>query len=45
MIDETHRLGKKAGCHNYGGEGQKNAIIAGCDTIDTHSDSIRNKPI
>ena len=34
MIDETHRLGKKAGCHNYGGEGQKNAIIAGCDTIE-----------
>jgi imidazolonepropionase-like amidohydrolase len=34
MIDETHRLGKKAGCHVYGGEGQRNAIIAGCDTIE-----------
>ena len=34
MIDETHRLGKKTGCHVYGGEGQKNAIIAGCDTIE-----------
>jgi imidazolonepropionase-like amidohydrolase len=34
MIDETHRLGKKAGCHVYGGEGQKNAIVAGCDTIE-----------
>jgi imidazolonepropionase-like amidohydrolase len=34
MIDETHRLGKKAACHVYGGEGQKNAIIAGCDTIE-----------
>ena len=34
IIDETHRLGKKAGCHVYGGEGQKNAIIAGCDTIE-----------
>jgi imidazolonepropionase-like amidohydrolase len=34
MIDETHRLGKKAGCHVYGGEGQKNAILAGCDTIE-----------
>jgi len=34
MIDETHKLGKKAGCHVYGGEGQKNAIIAGCDTIE-----------
>lgn len=34
LIDETHRLGKKAGCHVYGGEGQHNAIIAGCDTIE-----------
>jgi imidazolonepropionase-like amidohydrolase len=33
-IDETHRLGHKAGCHVYGGEGQKNAIVAGCDTIE-----------
>ena len=33
-IDEAHRLGKKTGCHDYGGEGQKNAIIAGCDTIE-----------
>ena len=34
MIDETHRLGHKTGCHVYGGEGQKNAILAGCDTIE-----------
>ena len=34
LIDETHRLGKKAACHVYGGEGQKNAIAAGCDTIE-----------
>ena len=34
LIDETHRLGKKTGCHVYGGEGQKNAIMAGCDTIE-----------
>jgi imidazolonepropionase-like amidohydrolase len=34
LIDETHRLGKKAACHVYGGDGQKNAIIAGCDTIE-----------
>jgi imidazolonepropionase-like amidohydrolase len=34
IIDETHRLGKKAGCHVYGGEGQENAIVAGCDTIE-----------
>jgi imidazolonepropionase-like amidohydrolase len=34
LIDETHRLGHKAACHVYGGEGQRNAIIAGCDTIE-----------
>jgi imidazolonepropionase-like amidohydrolase len=34
LIDETHRLGKKTACHVYGGDGQKNAIIAGCDTIE-----------
>jgi imidazolonepropionase-like amidohydrolase len=34
LMDETHRLGKKAACHVYGGDGQKNAIIAGCDTIE-----------
>jgi len=33
-IDEAHRLGKKTGCHNYGGEGLENAIVAGCDTIE-----------
>ena len=34
LIEETHRLGKKNACHVYGGEGQRNAIIAGCDTIE-----------
>ena len=34
LIDETHKLGKKAGCHVYGGEGQRNAIVAGCDTVE-----------
>jgi imidazolonepropionase-like amidohydrolase len=34
LVDETHRLGKKAACHVLGGEGQKNAIVAGCDTIE-----------
>jgi imidazolonepropionase-like amidohydrolase len=34
LIDETHQLGKKAACHVYGGEGQRNAILAGCDTIE-----------
>ena len=34
LIDETHRLGHKAACHVYGSEGQKNAIVAGCDSIE-----------
>ncbi|MEO8129335.1 MAG: amidohydrolase family protein, partial [Bryobacteraceae bacterium] len=34
LIDETHKLGKKAACHVYGGEGQRNSIVAGCDTIE-----------
>jgi imidazolonepropionase-like amidohydrolase len=34
LIDETHRLKHKAACHVLGGEGQKNAIVAGCDTIE-----------
>jgi imidazolonepropionase-like amidohydrolase len=34
LTDEAHRLGKKTGCHVYGGEGERNAILAGCDTIE-----------
>ena len=34
LIDETHRLGHKTACHVYGGEGQRNAILAGCDSIE-----------
>lgn len=34
LIDETHKLGHKAGCHVFGGEGLQNAIDAGCDTIE-----------
>lgn len=34
MINEAHRLGKKVACHVFGGEGEKNAIIAGSDTIE-----------
>jgi imidazolonepropionase-like amidohydrolase len=34
LIDETHRLGHRTACHVYGGEGQKNAILAGCDSIE-----------
>jgi imidazolonepropionase-like amidohydrolase len=34
LIDEAHRLGHKTACHVYGGEGQHNAIVAGCDSIE-----------
>ncbi|HLH42919.1 MAG TPA: amidohydrolase family protein [Bryobacteraceae bacterium] len=34
LIDEAHRLGRKTACHVYGGQGQRNAILAGCDTIE-----------
>jgi imidazolonepropionase-like amidohydrolase len=34
LIEQAHALGKKTACHVYGGEGQKNAILAGCDTIE-----------
>ena len=33
-VDEAHKMGKKVGCHVYGGEGQKNAVVAGCDTVE-----------
>jgi imidazolonepropionase-like amidohydrolase len=34
LVDETHKLGKKAACHVLGGEGQRNAIVSGCDSIE-----------
>ncbi|HLG54106.1 MAG TPA: amidohydrolase family protein [Vicinamibacterales bacterium] len=34
LVDETHRLGKKAACHAFGGEGLQNAITAGCDSVE-----------
>jgi imidazolonepropionase-like amidohydrolase len=34
LIDEAHRLGRKTGCHVFGGDGLKNAIAAGCDTVE-----------
>jgi imidazolonepropionase-like amidohydrolase len=34
LIDESHLLGRKTGCHVFGGEGLKNAIAAGCDTVE-----------
>ncbi len=34
LVSETHNLNHKAACHVYGGEGLKNAITAGCDTVE-----------
>jgi len=34
LIDETHKLARKAGCHVFGGDGLQYAITAGCDTIE-----------
>lgn len=34
LIDQTHQLGHKVACHVFGGEGEVNAIVAGCDTIE-----------
>ena len=34
LVDETHRLGRKAACHSFGGDGLQYAIDAGCDTIE-----------
>ena len=34
LIDETHKLGHKTACHVFGGDGLKNAIDAGCDTVE-----------
>jgi imidazolonepropionase-like amidohydrolase len=34
LIDEAHRLGRKVGCHVFGGEGLQNTLTAGCDTVE-----------
>jgi imidazolonepropionase-like amidohydrolase len=34
LVQKTHRLGHKTACHVFGGEGLKNAIAAGCDTVE-----------
>jgi imidazolonepropionase-like amidohydrolase len=34
LLDETHRLGRRAACHVFGGEGLQNAIAVGCDTVE-----------
>jgi len=34
IVDEAHRHGKKVACHAFGGEGLRNCIEAGVDTIE-----------
>jgi len=34
LIEESHRLGKKTGCHVFGGLGLQNTVDAGCDTVE-----------
>ena len=34
LVDETHRLGKKAACHSFGGPGLEYSITAGCDSVE-----------
>src|SRR6267143_1885992 len=34
IVDEAHRHGKKAACHAFGGEGLRNCIEAGVDSIE-----------
>jgi len=34
LIEEAHKLGKKVGCHVFGGDGLQFSITAGCDTVE-----------
>jgi imidazolonepropionase-like amidohydrolase len=34
IVDEAHRHGKKTACHAFGGEGLRNCVDAGVDTIE-----------
>jgi imidazolonepropionase-like amidohydrolase len=34
IIDETHKHGKRAGCHSFGGDGLRNTVVAGCDSVE-----------
>jgi imidazolonepropionase-like amidohydrolase len=34
LVEESHRLGRKTGCHAFGGEGLQHSITAGCDSIE-----------
>jgi imidazolonepropionase-like amidohydrolase len=52
IVDEAHRHGRKAACHAFGGEGLRNCVEAGVDTIEhaieldeTTADLIKKKGI
>jgi imidazolonepropionase-like amidohydrolase len=52
IVDEAHRHGKKTACHAFGGEGLRNCIEAGVDTVEhaiemdeTTADAIKKKGI
>jgi imidazolonepropionase-like amidohydrolase len=34
IVDEAHRHGKKVACHAFGGEGLRNCVEAGVDTVE-----------
>lgn len=34
LIDESHRLGKRTGCHSFGGDGLRDSVLYGCDSIE-----------
>jgi imidazolonepropionase-like amidohydrolase len=34
LVDETHRAGKKAACHSFGGDGLEYSVVAGCDSVE-----------
>jgi imidazolonepropionase-like amidohydrolase len=34
IVDEAHRHGKKAACHAFGGQGLRNCVEAGVDTVE-----------
>jgi len=34
LVEEAHKLGKKVGCHVFGGDGLQFSITAGCDTVE-----------
>jgi imidazolonepropionase-like amidohydrolase len=34
LVDEAHRLGRKTACHSFGGDGLRDSVIYGCDSIE-----------